>query len=117
MITKLLRLLLAVVGALFIVFFAIANREPVEVGFWPTPIRIDLPLYGVMLIGLFAGVILGGLAAWLASWRFRREAWQNKRRVLAMDARERLRHEQEELAELERSRERRKQLAVGASPV
>jgi uncharacterized integral membrane protein len=54
--TNLALFLLAAVVVLFIV----ANRGIVEVNLWPLPYLVDLPLYLVFFIGLFAGILLAG---------------------------------------------------------
>ena len=33
------------VAAVLLIPFALSNREPVSLGFWPLPFLIDLPLY------------------------------------------------------------------------
>ena len=48
---KILRLLLGMVALVVIIAFAIANRTPVDVSFAPLPITIELPVYGVFLLG------------------------------------------------------------------
>ena len=60
---KLLRLLLALFGLVFIVMLAVDNRGIVEIVFWPLPFRYHMPLYAVFLIGLVAGALLGGAGA------------------------------------------------------
>ena len=57
---RLIRLILALVGLIVIVAFAIANRAPVEVSFAPLPFVVELPVYGVLLLGLVIGGLLGG---------------------------------------------------------
>lgn len=113
---KLLRLLLALVGLLVIVAFAVANRGTVRVSFWPLPIDYGLPLFAVFLIGLFVGVILGGLAYWLSRHRRRAEHRQLKRRLAGYEYRERMQQESAEAAEAERVRARTQSLRL-ASPV
>ena len=49
--------LLAVVAVLFIV----ANRESVNISFWPLPYYKAMPLYLVFFIGLFTGLVLAGV--------------------------------------------------------
>ena len=48
-----------------IIAFAVANRMPVDVGFAPFPITVELPLYGAFLLGLVVGVLIGGIGVWL----------------------------------------------------
>jgi uncharacterized integral membrane protein len=63
-------LLVVVVG------FAVANRQIVTVSFDPfsstsPAYAVTLPLFVIIFVLLIAGVIIGGMAAWLrqASWR------------------------------------------------
>jgi uncharacterized integral membrane protein len=109
---KLLRLLLALVGLVVVVAFAVANRESVTVSFWPLPFEFTLPLFAVFLIGLVVGVILGGVAHWLARHGRRVEYRQLRRRVAGYEYRERMQEERLEAAEAERARERAQALRL-----
>lgn len=112
--TKLLRLLLAVIGVVLIVMLAVDNRAPVEVIFWPLPFRYQVPLFWVFLFGLFAGALLGGAAVWLSSRADRREARAMRRRVRAIEYQERLQREREEQAILEQARRKTQAIAIEA---
>ena len=68
---KLIRTVLALAGLLMIVTFAVANRQAVEVSFWPTPFVRDVPIYGILLVGIVIGVLLGAISAWLSGHRKR----------------------------------------------
>lgn len=62
-------------GALGLIFIwlAVANRGPASISLAPLDYAIDLPLFFVMVIGLFLGVIaLGPRNAW-QRWRLRRD--------------------------------------------
>jgi uncharacterized integral membrane protein len=59
---------------LVILVFALSNRGPIGLTFWPFDSTIDLPIYLVVLASLLLGFILGGLIAWLAGGRIRRQA-------------------------------------------
>ncbi|MDP3342071.1 LapA family protein [Frigidibacter sp.] len=70
--------------ALAIVLFAVANRAPVRVSFDPisrdAPLfAFDVPLFAVVLAALAVGVLIGGLAAWLAQGKHRKAARRNRR--------------------------------------
>ncbi len=112
--TKLVRLILAVAGIVVAIAFAIANREPVTVSFYPTPFSVALPLFGIVLISLVVGVVLGGLATWLGAWRFRRHAGRNRRRVKTLEAEAVARREAELRAEEQNRAARRESLALAA---
>ncbi len=49
-----------VIVAVVVVLFIVANRGKVEISLWPLPYLVDLPLYLVFFIGLFAGMVLAG---------------------------------------------------------
>lgn len=49
-----------VIVAAVVVLFIVANRGKVEISLWPLPYLVDLPLYLVFFIGLFAGMVLAG---------------------------------------------------------
>jgi lipopolysaccharide assembly protein A len=82
---RLIRTILALVGLIVIVAFAIANRTPVEVSFAPLPIALELPVYGVFLIGLVIGGLLGGIAVWLGGFGDRRNARRMRNKVWALE--------------------------------
>ena len=112
---KFLRSLLAIVGLIVIVTFSVANRELIDVSFFPLPLPvIELPVYAVFLIGIFMGAILGGLSLWLSESEMRAE-WRSLRRKARAEA---YRQKQQELAEeqlaAERSRQRQDALALAA---
>jgi uncharacterized integral membrane protein len=103
---KLLRTLLALVGAALIVTFSVANRGPVEISFWPLPFTNTLPLYAVLLMGVVLGIVLGAVATWL-SGHARRVAYRDlRRRVAGLEYRERMQREAESQAAADRVRER-----------
>jgi len=113
-----LRLFWLVIAALVtavVACFAVANRAPVSVSLWPLPIVPAPRLYLVVLGTLVAGVLLGGIATWLAGFGARAGAARDRRQRLALEERERLRREQAEAAELARSRERRNRLPAPAA--
>lgn len=82
---KLLRLLVGIVALVIIIAFAIANRAVVEVGLAPLPTTIELPVYGVFLLGLVVGVLAGGIGVWLGGHAKRRDARKLRRRTWALE--------------------------------
>lgn len=83
---RFLKLLIAIPTALAIVLFAIANRQMIRVSFDPfsreAPASfIDVPLFAVVLVALALGVVIGGIAAWLAQGHHRKAERQLKREV------------------------------------
>ncbi len=82
---KLLRLIVGIVALVIIIAFAIANRGIVEVGLAPFPTTIELPVYGVFLLGVVVGVLAGGTGVWLAGHARRREARKARNRAWALE--------------------------------
>lgn len=99
---KILRLLLGLVAVVVIMAFAVANRTPVAVGFAPLPGTIELPVYGVFLLGLVLGVLIGGIGVWFGSLRKGREARRMRNRVWALENQLNVLKQREEKAEAER---------------
>jgi uncharacterized integral membrane protein len=111
---KLIRTLLALIGGVLIVTFAVANRGAVEVSFWPLPFTNSVPLYAILLLGVVLGVLLGAVATWL-SGHSRRVAFRDVRhRVSGLEYRDRLRRAAEDQAAADRVRERSAAHASGA---
>jgi len=57
--------------ALVVVIFAVSNRGPISVDFWPLPFSQEIPLYLLSLGTLAFGFFFGALLTWLqvAKWR------------------------------------------------
>ena len=100
---RFLRLLLALVAVLVIVAFAIGNRAPVNVSFWPLPLSVELPVYGVFLLGLVLGVLIGGLVVWFSAFSARREARRQRNRAWALENQLNILRQERERAEAERA--------------
>jgi len=82
--------------AIIIVAFAVANRQVVTVSFDPfdhaqPAFSLAMPLYVLILALVIAGVILGGVAAWM-----RQGKWRGRARQAETQARE-LRAENDQL--------------------
>jgi uncharacterized integral membrane protein len=71
--------------ALVVVLFAVSNREGVTVTLWPLPVRLEAPLYLVVLLALVAGFLVGELIAWINAGRARRLARERARRIEALE--------------------------------
>ncbi|MBV8494436.1 MAG: LapA family protein, partial [Alphaproteobacteria bacterium] len=65
--------------------FAISNREPVTLAFWPVPFLLEVPLYVAVLVALAIGFLLGEFASWLAGRHRRREARRRSRRIASLE--------------------------------
>jgi uncharacterized integral membrane protein len=92
-------------------FFAVANREVVEIDLWPVFTKVAVPLYLGLIGALAVGFILGALVAWWSGRAARTRARQATRRADAL-ARERDALQ----AELETMRPRPPALEMTAPP-
>jgi uncharacterized integral membrane protein len=89
MLHKIVTALVLVPLAVALVVLAVANRRTVTIAFDPfeptdPAFSITLPLYGLILALIIAGVIVGGVAAWLrqGKWRRRARAAESQARAL-----------------------------------
>src|SRR6266700_181676 len=88
MIRKLVSALILIPLAVILVAFAVANRQTIVVSLDPfdeahPALVVALPLFALALLLVIAGVIIGGLAAWLKQSKWRRAA-----RIAEREARE-----------------------------
>ena len=79
MLRKIVTALILIPIALVIMVFAVANRAPVTISLdpfmnEPPMFSVALPLFLLLLLVLIAGVIIGGIAAWMRQSRWRRRA-------------------------------------------
>lgn len=85
--------------ALIIIAFAVMNRQTVVLAFDPFNLAapdytLRIPLFVLIIVLVIAGVIIGGIAAWLRQSKWRRSArhYAAEARALRADV-ERLRHQ------------------------
>lgn len=71
----------ALVVVLITIVFAIKNYTPTELDFFPLPFKVTLPLYGLVLLGLLIGFVIGASVSWLAGGKWRRLARMRKREL------------------------------------
>jgi uncharacterized integral membrane protein len=71
-----LKILILLPIGLAIVALAVMNREPAKLVYWPERLGQELsftaPLFVALLLAMILGVVLGGMATWLAQSRHRR---------------------------------------------
>lgn len=72
-------------GAIFVILFAVSNRETVSVELWPLPFLVEAPLYLLFFLGLLIGALIGAAAAWIAGRGERRELRRRRRRIEALE--------------------------------
>ncbi|MGI9486810.1 MAG: lipopolysaccharide assembly protein LapA domain-containing protein [Geminicoccaceae bacterium] len=117
---KIFRLLLGLAGLVIIVSFAVSNRQPVDMAFWPLPETISVQLFWVFLFGLVVGAVLGGLGAWLGGLRKRRDGRQMRRKAEDLEGQLRAIRQQQEAAEAkahEEAKAARLAVAANAAPL
>jgi uncharacterized integral membrane protein len=88
---KLITALILVPLAIVLVAFAVANRQSVVVSFDPfdaahPAFALPVPLFALLLAALLAGVVIGGIAAWMRQSKWRRAARFAQGQARALDA-------------------------------
>lgn len=90
-----LKLLFILPLGIAVIGLAVINRAPVKLTYWPQQLggelSLTLPLFVVLMLALMVGVVLGGLATWLAQGSHRRAERQYRKEA------ERLKTEAERL--------------------
>ena len=77
--------------ALAILLFVIDNRQVVNVSFPLTGVSMRSPLFLILLLVFISGLLIGALAAWLGSIKYRRRARHERK------AREAMAHDMEQV--------------------
>ena len=77
--------ILVVLIAIVLAAFAVSNREPVALEFWPLPWLVQLPVYLAVLGALLIGFVIGGIASWTGGRRRRRVVRTQRRRITALE--------------------------------
>ncbi|MBL0403272.1 DUF1049 domain-containing protein [Microvirga aerilata] len=93
---RFLKALILLPVAILVVLLAVANRAPVTLSLDPfsqeaPEFATQLPLFAVIFAAVMLGVVIGGVASWLAQGKHRKS-----RRRLRRETRQ-LRHETEQL--------------------
>ena len=58
-----------------VIVFSVNNRADVVLDLWPLDmVTQPLPVFSVVLAGLFAGFLIGGLVVWISAGKARRRA-------------------------------------------
>ena len=81
---RFLKALLLLPVAIIVVLLAVANRAPVRLSLDPfsqeaPEFATEVPLYAVIFAALMVGVLIGGVATWLAQAKHRRARRQYSR--------------------------------------
>lgn len=82
-----LRLVIAAPFLLIIVVFALSNRQPAQLGLWPTDYSVTVPLALAILVPAAVALFLGAILMWFRAAGQRRRAGRAERRadLLAAD--------------------------------
>jgi putative membrane protein len=81
-----MRLLIALPLLLLLVLFALSNRQPVALRFWPTDYALVAPL-SLSIIGAMAVAFLaGGLLVWISELAQRRRARRAEQTARLLEA-------------------------------
>ena len=82
---RLLTWLIGVIVAIATVLFAVSNRAPVMITVWPFPFALDLGLYIIVLISVFAGFLVGALVTWFSGGKHRRRVRKQRAEIRALE--------------------------------
>ncbi len=83
---RLLSLGITLPVTLAVVVFAVANRGPVTVDFWPFALAVDVPVYGLALGTLAIGCLLGALLTWVPLLLTRRSLASARQKLVKLEA-------------------------------
>lgn len=72
---------LTILFAIVVACFAVSNRTPVDLEFWPLPLALSVPIYLIVLVVLLLGLLVGWLVGWVGSWAVRRERRRHAKRI------------------------------------
>jgi putative membrane protein len=67
------------------VLFAVANRAPVELSFFPLPYMVAMPLFLFTMLCIASGVVLAGIALGLRTSKARGQYKAEHKRVMALE--------------------------------
>jgi H+/Cl- antiporter ClcA len=88
---RILRWVIGLPIAIFVVGFAIANRRFVTLSFDPftqtnPSVFIDLPLWILFFVGILVGLFVGWIGAWFAQGKHRKAAKESRNEVGRLQA-------------------------------
>ena len=72
------------IGAI-IVAFAVTNRAPVEVSFYPAPYTMQLPLFVLSMLIFALGLVFGGIQSTMSGFKRKRELRMERKRIAALE--------------------------------
>ena len=68
-----------------VVVFALFNRDPITLDFWPYPLLLQVPVYLTVLGAVFVGFLLGSAVTWVSQGRWRKRARDRARRIAHLE--------------------------------
>lgn len=75
----------ALLLTLLLVFFAVVNRELVDISLFPLPYTLELPKFLLAIVSFAAGAVVGGLIVSLKHGPIRRHYKKQHKRVEALE--------------------------------
>jgi uncharacterized integral membrane protein len=81
---RFLRIVIFAVAAIFLLLFAVADRQMVTVSFDPfgtadnPAFAITAPLFAVVIVAAMLGMLVGSAATWVSQGRYRRAARRHR---------------------------------------
>jgi uncharacterized integral membrane protein len=81
-----MRLLIALPLLLLLVLFALSNKEPVPLRFWPTDYSLVLPLSLAVIGSMAVAFLVGALLVWVSALAQRRRARRAEQTVRLLEA-------------------------------
>lgn len=81
-----IRYLIALPVLVILVLFALSNTQPVQLGFWPTDLLLQVPLAVAVLGGMAITFLLGGIVVWFQLMAQRRRARRAENQVRRLEA-------------------------------
>ena len=60
-----IRLIIAIPLLLIGILFALSNRQPVQLGLWPTDYAIQIPVSIAILVAMAIAFFIGGVVLWI----------------------------------------------------
>jgi uncharacterized integral membrane protein len=76
---------LTILFAIVVACFAVSNRTPVDLEFWPLPLALSAPIYLIVLVVLVLGLLVGWLVGWVGGWAVRGERRRQAKRIAALE--------------------------------
>ena len=80
-----MRLIIAAPFLLLLVLFALSNAQTVQLGLWPTPWSVSLPLSIIVLVAMATAFLLGALILWVSTLAAIRRARRAEAQVRVLE--------------------------------